>query len=168
MAEGLEHDQRQSYHKYLHYGDKDYDLWMLLNLTISAILKARMPDMAKAELTYAEFALLGMVEWLGGSATPAELARWLMRRPQSISELLTRMESRGLAKRTRSRKNKKLRTVVLLPKGREALYRTVENDPIHTVMNLPEDEYRELWLLLERLMAQSLSYAKERTESSSP
>jgi DNA-binding MarR family transcriptional regulator len=160
VAEDLRHDRRRGYQLRLEYGDKDYDLWMRLNLTISAILKARIPDMADSGLSYAEYAVLGMIEWLGGSAIPAELARWLMRRPQSISELITRMEGRGLVKRTRSAENKKIRKVVLLPKGREALRRTVERDPIHSVMRLPEDEYRQLWLLLERLTAQSLAHVR--------
>ncbi|MCX6000777.1 MAG: MarR family transcriptional regulator [Chloroflexi bacterium] len=165
MAIDLQHDKNEGSRTRLEYGDKDYDLWMRLNLAVAAILKARIPDMAESGLTYPEYALLGIVEWLGGSATQAELARWLMRTPQSISELANRMERRGLVKRKRSAKNWRTVTVFFLPRGRDAFHRTVERDPIRNVMRLSQDEYATLWSLLGKLMDQSLAHGRRQKEA---
>ncbi|OGO05314.1 MAG: hypothetical protein A2Y91_05265 [Chloroflexi bacterium RBG_13_54_8] len=165
MPESLEQHGIPNYQKYVPFGARYYNLWMLVHLTSSAIMQARRRETGEVGLRYQEFALLRVVDELHGSATPAEISRWLRRKPQSISGLLTRMEKRGLARRKRSKENKKLKIVVILPKGREALDQAMKNDSIRTIMELPEEEFRQLWWLLEKLKDRALSWSKSKLEA---
>ncbi|MCX6000634.1 MAG: hypothetical protein NTU41_13910, partial [Chloroflexi bacterium] len=77
-----------------------------------------------------------------------------------------RMEKRGLVRRRQSATSKKLKKVDILPKGREALDQIVQNDNLPILMEMSDDEFRELWQILERLKDRVLSRTKPRPRSS--
>ncbi|MCX5999082.1 MAG: MarR family transcriptional regulator [Chloroflexi bacterium] len=155
----LPENESSQYKEFVPFGDKYYNLWMLVHLTHSALLRARHHEIRReVGITYMEFAALSVVDTLGTTATPAKISRWLMRKPQSVSDLLTRMEKRGLLKREPHPSSKKLKMVVVLPKGREALNLAKSIDSVPDIMCcVSEDEFRQLWLLLQRLRARALA-----------
>jgi DNA-binding MarR family transcriptional regulator len=114
-------------------------------------------------LTPAEFHLLLLVSELGGTATPGEIAQWMMRKRPTISGLLNRMEKNGLVLRKAFKGNKKLKKVTITKKGQEALdLLTSEKDILNVIMrSLSEMEYKQLWTLLEKLRGEALSMMGE-------
>ena len=149
------------YTKYVPFVGRDYNLRMLLYLTEEAVSKARHVQVAKMGLTRADADLLFLVQSLRESATPADLSRWLKRKPPTISEQLDHMEAKGLVRRQPIRGNNKSKKVVLTKKGQEALQEAMEHDIIASIMgSLSEEEYQQLWQILEKLKDAALSAAK--------
>lgn len=150
------------YRKYVPFLDGDYNLYSLIYLAHTALFRARYNEVREFGLTSMELALLTVVEGLGGAATPAEISRWMMRRRPTISGLLNRMERNGLVVRTGYAGNKKLKKVTMTPKGKEALGRSKEKDILHTIIgSMSDEDYHQLWSLLEKLKANADLLARE-------
>lgn len=154
------------YQKYVPFMGRDYNLFMLIGLTLNAIFRARNYQIKELELTPAEFHLLLLVSELGGTATPGEIAQWMMRKPPTISGLLNRMEKNGLIVRKGFKNNKKLRKVAITKKAREYLDKlSGEEDILNLIISsLSKDEYVQLWNLLEKLRGVALSSTDEPVE----
>jgi len=162
MARASRSKEPPDYLKYVPFSDQDYNLFLLMHLALNAVSKARHYQVTGMGITHTEFLLLYTVSALGGSATPAEISRWMMRKPPTTSGLLNRMERNGLIKRRGHTKNRKLRKVVITRKGKEAYERAAQNDVMHTIMAcLSEAEFKRLWALLEKLKDTSESLAQE-------
>jgi MarR family multiple antibiotic resistance transcriptional regulator len=155
-------NEDQAYRKYVPFLDRDYNLFSLMSQTHSAIFRARYIEVMNLGVTSMEAALLTIVHGLGGSATPSEIARWMMRKRPTISELLSRMERNGLVKRTDYKGNKRQKRVLMTAKGREALERASQHDVMHTIMgSISHQEFRQLWLLLEKLNESAMAATDE-------
>jgi DNA-binding MarR family transcriptional regulator len=127
-------------------------------LTQTALFRARYHEIKEYGLTSMELALLTVVEGLGGSATPAEISRWIMRKRPTVSGLLNRMERNGLVVRTGYKENKKLKKVTITKKGKEALAQSKKKDVLNAIIgSISDEEYRQLWSLLEKLQRTALS-----------
>lgn len=164
MAEEV--DKEPNYTKYVPFVGRDYNLRMLLYLTEIAVNEARHAQVMKIGLTRGEADLLFLVQCLGESATPANLARWLNRKAPTISEHLDHMQAKRLLKREAIRGDNKSKRVVLTRKGQALLQRAMEHDIIATIMkSLSEEEYRGLWHLLEKLKDSALAQAQETKET---
>lgn len=163
MAKTPGEEKTTDYTKYVPFVDRDYNLRMLLYLTEEAVNKARHAQVTKMGLSRADADLLYLVRCLADSATPAELSRWLKRKPPTVSEHLDSMEARGLLRRQSIRGNNKSKKVVLTRNGEEALSRSLDHDVIASVMgSLSEQEHRQLWRILEKLKdAASAAEARE-------
>ncbi len=142
---------------------REYNLFMLIGLTLNAVFNARHHQVKNLGLTPAEFHLLLLVSELGGTATPGKIAQWMMRKPPTISGLMNRMEKNDLIVRKSYRNNKKLRKVVITSKGQEALvHLSNEKDILNIIVNsLSKAEYEQLWALLEKLRGTALSLTDE-------
>ena len=153
----------QNYRKYVPFMGREYNLFMLIGLTLSAVFSARHYQVKELGLTPAEFHLLLLVSELGGTATPGEIAQWMMRKRPTISGLLNRMEKNGLVVRKAFRGNKKLKKVAITNKGQEALnLLAAEKDILNIIMSsLSQKEYEQLWALLEKLRGEALSMTGE-------
>ncbi len=156
--------KEQNYQKYIPFMGREYNLFMLIGLTLNAFFSARHYQVKELGLTPAEFHLLLLVSELGGTATPGEIAQWMMRKRPTISGLLNRMEKNGLVIRKAFPNNKKLKRVVITKKGKEALvHLETEKDILNSIMNsLTKEEYAQLWALLEKLKGTALSLTGEQ------
>lgn len=155
-------NQDPDYSKYVPFMKRDYNLFMLVGLALTAIFKARHSQVKHIGLTPAEFHLLLLAAELGESAFPAEISRWMMRKPPTISRLLDRMERNGLVRRVKHADNGKIRRVVMTDKGREALEKARTPDVMSLIVDaLSEQEFRQLWVSLERLKGSALARAEE-------
>lgn len=158
MSEECNRDDDPTYRKYVPFLDSSYNLYLLLYLTHIALFRARYYEIKEFGITSMELALLVIVDGLGESATPAEISRWIMRKRPTVSELLNRMERNGLVIRTGYKDNKKRKKVTITNKGREALGKATKKDIWHTIMgSLSDDEYHQLWSLLEKLKDKAVS-----------
>jgi len=160
QTSGVKADSK--YLKYVPFTDKDYNLFLLMHLALNAVSKARHYEVMRLGLTHTEFLLLVTVHGMDGSTTPAEISRWMMRKPPTISGLLNRMERNGLVRRRSDAKNKKQRRVVMTKKGKELFRLAQEQNALHTIMGSMSDEgFEQLWTLLEELNDTALSLTEK-------
>jgi DNA-binding MarR family transcriptional regulator len=157
----LKRDEDAQYRQYVPFLNSDYNLYLLIYLTHAALFNARYSEIKVFGITSMELALLTVVQGLGESATPAEISRWMMRKRPTISGLLNRMERNGLITRTGFKTNKKLTKVSMTSKGQEALDRASKHDVLHAIIGaISEEEYKQLWSLLEKLKDAAISAAE--------
>ncbi|MBI4304619.1 MAG: winged helix-turn-helix transcriptional regulator [Chloroflexi bacterium] len=140
--------------------DEQYSLWMLLYQTRQAMQKSRKREMVRANIYGSHTAILYLIDILGEKATPAELARWLVLEIHSISELLTRMQKKGLVSKGKTPKKGRGVAFKLTEKGKEVLRKASAQESIHNIMSVLSDEQRQqLRSSLELLLARSLREA---------
>ena len=125
--------------------DQDFNLWWLLVQTRDAILKARRKELRQYNVSGRNAATLFIIQSLGDNATPAEISRWLLREPHSISEILNRMEKQGLVRKIRDLARKNMVRVVLTEKGLEAYFQSTKLESVRKIMSsLFEEERQQL------------------------
>ncbi|MFC2027560.1 MarR family winged helix-turn-helix transcriptional regulator [Chloroflexota bacterium] len=168
MSQNLNNGEDTKYTKYLPYIDRNYNMVMLLGLTINMIAKALQEQVKESGLTAVEYELLILVKELGNQAIPAELSRILLRKPPATTTLLNRMEKSGLVKRKAHPDSKKIKIVVMTMKGQEALETAGQRNVLHDIIGaLPHQKFENLWDLLEEIKEKA-TFATENLTTSSP
>jgi DNA-binding MarR family transcriptional regulator len=122
--------------------DRDQALWLLLEQTRNAILKARELELEQYGVSAVQSGVMFVIHTLGGSARPAEIARWLVREPHSISGLLSRMEADGLVRREPDPERKNAISIVLTEKGRYTCDMTFKRESVKQILSSLEDDER--------------------------
>ena len=87
----------------------------------NATVKAREKELKQFNISAYESFILFVIRSMGDKATPAEISRMVFRQPHTISELLSRMEKKGLIARSRNPKNRRMTRSKLTRTGRQAL-----------------------------------------------
>jgi len=147
--------------------DEDYNLWVLLSQAADAMLRARQKELDRYGISAVQAAALFIIQAIGDRATPAEITRWLLREPHTITELLNRMENEGLVTKTKDLERKNLVRVSITDKGHQAYQQSTKRKSIHKVMSsLSEEERQQLRSYLERLRNKALG--ELTTERSKP
>ena len=137
--------------------DKDYELWVLLAQAREAMYKARQKELRLYNLSPRQSAVLFIIRAIGDKVTPAEISRWLLREPHSVSEIISRMEKQGLLKKVRDLYRKNLVRIELTEKGSEAYNQAIKRDSIHTIMSaLSDEERRQFSTMLEKIRYRAL------------
>lgn len=133
--------------------EQDFDLWLLLARTRDIILKARQKELRQYNISTRRTAVLFAIQAIGDKATPAEISRWLFREPNSVSEILNRMEVEGLVRKVKDLDRKNMIRVVMTEKGWETYYKSTNRESIRQIMSsLSEEERQQLRLFLVRLI----------------
>jgi DNA-binding MarR family transcriptional regulator len=114
--------------------DEYYELWLLLSKTRSAIFKARHKKFGQY-MRPNQAAALVMVWRYGGLITPAVLANQLFLEPHSTSELVDRMQKKGLVTKTRDKIKGNIVRVSITEKGRKICSELVHADFIRGIMS---------------------------------
>jgi DNA-binding MarR family transcriptional regulator len=76
-----------------------FHIWTLMRNIAHMTGRIRDEELSQYGVTLMQSQVLYMVNALGESATPRNLARWLFREPPTISDGLARMEKQGLIKK---------------------------------------------------------------------
>ena len=121
----------------------EYDLWLSFRKAHEAIHKVRKVELRPFRLSTVETAVLLTVHGANNDVTPAEISRELLKDPHSISQLLERMEKRGLLKRTKGYPRKNMIKISLTKKGREAYEKSITGDRISLIMSSLSDKERK-------------------------
>ncbi len=130
----------------------DFELWVLLRQTGDLLLRDRNRELNQYGLTIWHAAALNIIKLLGTRATPAEISRCLIRRPHTVSELLSKMERRGLLKKDKDLRYKNRIRVVLTEKGQEAYSQLIKRESLHSIMSsLTKEQHQQLRQCLEIL-----------------
>lgn len=122
--------------------DEYYRLWLLLSQTRSAIFKARHKKVGRY-LHPNQAAALVSIWALDGRITPAILARRLFLEPHSVSELIARMQKKGLVTKTRDSKRGNVVRISITERGRDICKQVMGQDFIHKIVSVLSDEQRE-------------------------
>ena len=137
--------------------DQDYKLWVLLDQANTTILNAREDELRQYHVSAMQAAVLFIIKAIGKEVTPAEIARWLLRKPHTVSGLLTRMEKAGLVKKTKDFAKKNMIRVTLTAKGEKAHNQSLKRESISQIMScLSPEERRQLELYLKKLRDEAL------------
>jgi DNA-binding MarR family transcriptional regulator len=121
--------------------DDYYRLWLLLTQTRAAIFKLRHKKVGQY-LHPNQAAALVSVWAMDGRVTPAALARRLFLEPHTVSELIIRMEKKGLVTKRRDKENATVVRISITDKGREVCQQVMGQELIQTVMSKLSDEQR--------------------------
>lgn len=141
--------------------DKDYDLWVLTDHYWIAMFAARERELRKYGISAMQAEVLYIVDRIGSEATPAEIARWLLRRAHSVSGLLQRMEKDGFIVKTKDLSRKNMVRVTITDKGRKALKQSLKRDSIKRVTAvLSEEEREQLYGYMKKLRDKAAKVAK--------
>ena len=136
--------------------DDYYRLWLLLSQTRSAIFKVRHKKVGQY-LHPNQAAALVSIWALEGQVTPATLSRRLFLEPHTVSELIIRMEKKGLVTKRKDRKRGNIVRISITQKGREVCRRAMGQELIRDIMSSLSDEQREqLWSSLSVLYREAL------------
>ena len=137
--------------------DKDYTLWMLLFQAKDMVFKAREKELRQYGISPEEAAVLFIVQCLGNQATPTEISRWLLRKPHTVSGILSRMGKKRLVTKTKDLPRKNLIRVSLTDKGKQAYYQSTKIESIRQIMSsLSEQERQQLSLCLDTIRNRAL------------
>jgi len=123
--------------------DSEYELWVLLQQVCDATRRVRDNEFREFGISSMQAAVLFIVKAIKGSATPAEISRWLFREPHTVSGLLGRMEKHGLVRQLKDLERKNLIRVVITEKGEEAYQRSRELKVIRTILSSLSSEQRD-------------------------
>ena len=132
--------------------DRHFELWWFMGHMSHAFHRARAKELRKYKMTPEEAAVLFAAQAIGHRATPAEISRWLLREPHSVTGIISRMAKRGLVKKVKDLERKNLVRVELTEKG-QLLH--LKLDKLRTVKQLisilDTSEQRRVMVLLTKL-----------------
>lgn len=139
--------------KFFSYADEDQDLWLLFTHARYAIFRAREKELQRYGISPEQAGVLFVVQALGRKATPAEISRFILRQPHTVSALVDRMAKRGLVKKYKDLDKKNLVRVALTERGQKAYEYSTKRGPIHRILsNLSTSERKQFRDYLERLL----------------
>ena len=132
--------------------DQDYDLWVLLNQVQSLMMNARDTELMEYGTTGMQAGVMFIINAVGEEIIPADISRWLLRKPATISGLLDRMEKAGLIQKARDLPRKNLIRIRLTEKGKQDYKKSLKRKSIHKTMScLSEEERQQLAPILLKL-----------------
>ena len=136
---------------------EDYRLWLLLNKTRSAIYKLRHKKVGQY-LPPNQAAALVTIWAFRGQVTPVELSRQLFLEPHTVSELIVRMEKKGLVTKAKDKNKGNMVRLSITERGRELCNKVMGEDLIHGIMSsLTGEQQEQLRSCLLTLFAASLA-----------
>jgi DNA-binding MarR family transcriptional regulator len=137
-------------------GDKDFNLWLLLDHARYALYRARELELLRYGMTPEQSQILFVIHGLKENATPGAIARETLLKPHTISGIVNRMEKKGLLKKTKDLNRKNQIRVSITEKGLEAHQLSSKRGPIHRVMSaLSQGERDQLGPLLVKILAEA-------------
>jgi DNA-binding MarR family transcriptional regulator len=153
-------------HLEIRLNDKNkYDLVGLLNQTTETIFRARQAELQQYNISTSQGAVLFITKTLGDKATISEISRWLLRKPHTISEMIYRMEKKGLVKKTKAPNQKKIINVTLTPKGLEVYEKSKKRQSFQNILStLSSTEHQQMISYLQRLKDAAVDELRSRDE----
>ncbi len=141
--------------------DPDFSLWSMLHQTRQLMFLVREEELGQHDLSTIESSVLFVIQAIEQTgetqATLGEIARWLFRRPHTISQLVDRMERKGLVTKVNLADTRNSKKIVLTERGREAYKKSVERRSVHRIMSaLSDDDRKALRSCLAKLYKKSV------------
>jgi MarR family multiple antibiotic resistance transcriptional regulator len=140
--------------------DDDYRLYRLLLRTSEIVSRVRtreLNELSDYGITSSQVGILFATKILGKNATGAKISRFLHRNPNTISELLVKMEKKGLIKKITNPHNKKGMRIAITDKGLEAFQVSINRRSVHRIFYcLSAEEHSQLEQMLTKVLSNAL------------
>lgn len=134
------------------FADEEYMLWRFLFQVSHLLAKARQKELTAYRVTPRKAAILLISQATGGQVTAYKIARWLVVEPQTVSEVISRMENEGLVKKIKNHDSRKSVRIQLTDKGQELCREVEKLDSVHKIISsLATEERQELTRILKIL-----------------
>jgi len=105
-----------------------YADYIVFRRCANALIGAREKELRKVGATTAKAAVLHAIAHFGGTATPGEIARWLVLEPHSVVGTVSRMERDGMVNRVRGSNTHDRRiTYITLTKEGQVLWKKIKD-----------------------------------------
>lgn len=123
--------------------DRDYELWLLLARTHYHVKQARTRELHRYGISPEQAGILFYVHNCGNNAIPADISRWMIREPQTITSILNRMLKKGLIDKKQDAERKNVIRISLTPKGLEVLKHAEKRYSFHRILSTLTEEKRQ-------------------------
>lgn len=134
-----------------------FELARLLTITRDTIRKSRQKELDQFNVHVRRASLLRAIDVLGNEATPVAIAQWLVRERHTVSELLSKIEEEGLARKIRDLDRRNRVRVVLTPRGAKILQKSVIRTSLHQIIScLTEEDKPRLRQTLMKLRSRAM------------
>ena len=145
--------------------NREYDLIGLLNQTTETIFRARQKELEEYNISTSQGAVLFITKSLSEKATISEISRWLLRKPHTISEIVNRMEKRGLLKKSKAPQRKTIIRVELTQKGLEIYQKSKKRQSFQNILScLSPDERHKMISYLHKLKEGAIKELQNQNE----
>jgi len=131
-------------------GDQDQDLILLFGQAWYIAFRAREKELAKYGLSPEQAQVLFIVQALKEKASPIRISSYIFRQRHSVSNILQRMEKKGLICKTKDLERKNMVRVSLTEKGKTLFELSKRRESTHKIMSSLNEEDRKK--LLEYLL----------------
>jgi len=135
--------------------NEDYISWCLLHQARDAIFAAWEKELRQYGISPSEACVLFIIHSLGDSSTLTEISHWRFRQPHSISNLVTRMEKRGLVKKFVYLDRKNVVRVAMTEKGEKAFSKAAKWQSLHEIFSVLSSEQRRQLMAYTRALRDS-------------
>jgi DNA-binding MarR family transcriptional regulator len=140
---------------------QEYRLWRLLSYTERLISAANSKALRRIGLSHDTSAILAAVWRLHNNAMPIEIARYGLRKPQTITSSIDKMVKKGLLIKSRDENKKNTFRVSLTEKGKLAYQKATSLTMYKRIMStLSEEQRKQLEECLEELKKSTQKYLK--------
>ncbi len=146
---------------------EEYEFWILMTQVVEGLSKVNEHELRPIGLSPVQLGVMYVVKTAKEPLIGSEIARRLVRKPQSVHQLLDRMETQGMVRRIRNNEGKREVPIELTEKG-EKLF--IEAGKIHIIPEilgqLSPKERKLVRTILEKL--RTATYEKLAPQPSFP
>ena len=133
--------------------DKNLATWVASRIVNDALIVARVDELEKLHITPRQASVLFMIDTLGQKATPAEIARGALRRPHTVSHMLSMLEKDGMIEKHADLPRANQVRIALTEKGKKVYEKSARRDAIKRILaTLTEEERENYRKVLVKLM----------------
>jgi len=155
-----EETRKDNIQQFIHQKDIVVKNWIVLNAISSLIEKIEIRDLPDSELSWEQISVLLHISLIKHQVTPSMLAKYMLRERHTITEILKRMESKGLVSRYLIPENKKERPVQLTEKGKAMIESNIDTRILQDIFKpLTSAEKHHLIAILNKLMISAMEVA---------
>src|SRR4030067_1458649 len=140
------------------YLDEKFSLWTLMHHSSEVVMAVKEKRIEKCGLSAIELRVLVVITIIektkDDKVTASELSRWLFRDRSTVSELLTRMERRGLIQRVPQPDNRKSPVIQITEKGKKLREQAHQEGMVfvnEAMSSITEEERHQLWVIAGKL-----------------
>jgi len=138
------------------YGHDEYELWWLVMLVRRAMNRARAKELGFYGVTPAEIGALFAIYNMDQNTTVTKISHWMMREPHSTSELISRMQKKGLVTKSKGLNRGNVVRVTMTEKGEQTFNQSGKKGCIHKIVSaLTKEEQQHIKTYLWKLFSKS-------------
>ncbi len=115
--------------------DPGFQVWVLLNQARDALAWVREKELQRVGLSKIQARVLFAINASATPVTPAVLSRRLLRKPHTMSALLTRMEKEGLIRKVNNLHRKNLIRIEATERGQELFLAGAEGRSVQEIVS---------------------------------